>query len=123
MITKFSDIEAYFAQAEHLAAALQLPAADMSTLVDDVVQNNNNLFVLKFRDKREEIKRSLYRGDEEECPDVAALIPGNLISVENSLGKLLLARINERIQQLGKNPGQILIASDALHDEAIANLL
>ena len=123
LITKFSDVEGYFAQANHLAEALHLPLEDMTIMVDDVVRNDNNLFVLKFRDKREEIKRTLYKGDEDNCPDTTALIPADQITVEATMGKLLLKKLNSRVQALGINPANIVVSSPALYDEGIGALL
>ncbi|WP_080654837.1 AAA family ATPase [Bradyrhizobium japonicum] len=123
LITKFSDVEGYFAQASHLAASLQRPIEDMTILVDDVVRNDNNTFVIKFRDKREEIKRTLYKGDEDNCPDPAGLLPANQITVENAMGKLLLRKLNAQVQALGMNPASIIVASLALRDEGVSSLL
>jgi hypothetical protein len=122
LITKFSDVEGYFAQAAHLAASLQLSPADMETLVGTVVQEYNNEFVLKFRDKREEIKKTLYRNDEENCPSTATLIPAAQITVENAMGKLLLSRLGPKLQEAGKNPSQLVVESEALKDAAIQAL-
>ena len=73
LITKFSDVEGYFTQPLHIAAALDLPVTDAEVFVSAAVQENNNEFVLKFRDKREEIKKVLYKNDEDNCPAVTTL--------------------------------------------------
>jgi hypothetical protein len=123
LITKFSDVEGYFVQPGHLAAALKIPHQDASTLVDATVQENNNEFVLKFRDKREEIKRTLYRNDEENCPETAGLIPGGQITVECAMGKLLFSKLGPKLQQTGKNPSHLFVATEALEDAEIKALL
>ncbi|MGJ5137167.1 AAA family ATPase [Bradyrhizobium oligotrophicum] len=122
-ITSLSDVESYFAKAEHIAAALNLPEPDVSAIIDEIVTANNNPLVLKFRDKREEIKRTLYRGKEDDCPDTAALIPGNVISVEKSLGKMLLSKINARLQNMGRKPSDLIVATPALKDEQLKSVL
>jgi AAA ATPase domain len=89
-VTKNSDMEAYFAQPDHVHNALGIPLADARILVETAVRENSNEFVLKFRDKREEIKRDLYRADPDNCPATDVLLPGNQVPIEKALGKLLL---------------------------------
>ncbi len=122
-VTKLSDIEAYFAQPEHISHCLAIPVQDARTLVEGTVLANSNEFVLRFRDKREEIKRNLYKADPENCPATDALLPGNQIPIEKAMGKLLLKRIVPQLQQMGHNGGALVFGSVALRDEGFQALL
>jgi hypothetical protein len=119
LFTTPSDVEAYFARPEHISARFGIPVADARTLVEDVVRGCNAEFILKFRDKREEIKRDLYKQDPDACPATAGLIPPGQLPVEQAQGKLLLARLGPPLQQRGHNPGNLAAPSPALADAAI----
>lgn len=120
LITRGSDIESYFTTPEHLSEVTGQELAGMQSLVDDVMQLGMIDFVLAFRDKREEIKRDLYKRDPEACPSTNDLIAGNQIPVENAVGKILLKRIRDRLQANGINGGVVIQTSGALHDPNIA---
>lgn len=119
LMTSLSDVEAYFAQPAHITAALGIPPADAAILVETVVRENNNEFVLKFREKREEIKRTLYRGIEDKCPDTKSLIPSDQISVAAATGKILLSKLGLKLQEQGLNAGKLVIKSEGLKDPKI----
>ena len=73
-------------------------------------------FVLAFREKREDIKRSLYKADPEISPNTNGLIHGNQLVIEQALGKLLLKKILPRLQEQGFNGGIVKAASPTLVD-------
>lgn len=122
-VTKYSDMEAYFAQPGHLHNALGIPLADAQILVETTIRENSNEFVLKFRDKREQIKCDLYRADPNNCPPTDTLLPGNQVPIEKAIGKLLLKRLAPNLQQAGHNGGAILAPSAALQDQEFQALL
>lgn len=116
-ITKGSDIENYFTSPDHLAATLEIESAAAQTIVEGAIQEYSNEFITKFLQKREEVKRDLYKNNPDECPTAAGLLPPAGIPVEQAMGKLLLKRCAPRVQLLGKNPSLILSESPALVDE------
>lgn len=115
-ITRYSDIESYFASEGHVSASLQTSLDVARTAVEGAIQDNMNEFVAKFIHKRDEIKRDLYKNDPNDCPNAMDFLPGSGVPVEKALGKLLLKRCAPRIQLIGKNPGLLLNASSALVD-------
>jgi hypothetical protein len=115
-ITEGSDIEAYFARPEHVAASTGIPLADARVMVETVIQEHQNEFVFRFNSKREEVKRDLYKADPGACPKPADLLPGNQVPLQAAVGKLLLKRLGPKLQALGKNPSLLLRDSDALVD-------
>jgi hypothetical protein len=121
-ITRGSDVESYFVQPDHLAAVTGSTPADERLMLEDVMQQDMNAFVFAFRDKREEIKRDLYRADPENCPAVADLAPGNQLPLEKAVGKMLLKKARPRLQARGLNGGAICVASPALVDERLKAL-
>lgn len=122
LLTPYSDIEGSLVRPQHLSAVLGMPLPDATALIDAVVRDNNNGLVIKFRDKREEIKHSLYRNDPEACPPAAQLLPGPQISLDQSHGKSVLSLLGPRLQQLGINPSEIMVASNALVEGSIEAL-
>ena len=122
-ITSKSDIEAYFASPEHLSHVTQRPAADFEAMIGLAIQENANEFVIKFRDKRDDVKRDLYKGDPNAAPDSAGMLPGGVVPFEKALGKLLLKKLGPRLQDLGINGGVVCASSAALEDEVFKALL
>ncbi|TCZ64023.1 AAA family ATPase [Roseicella aquatilis] len=115
-VTRGSDVEAYFCDPEHLAHVTGKPVDEMRTLVESVVQEEMISFVLNFREKREEIKRDLYKKDPDACPATDTLVAGNQIPIEKAVGKLLLKKVRGRLQADGMNGGAIITSSSALSD-------
>ncbi|HRJ67330.1 MAG TPA: AAA family ATPase [Alphaproteobacteria bacterium] len=123
MLTKFSDVEAYFSQPEHLCERAGMLLEEAQALLDDVIRELNNELVLKFRDKREQVKRDLYKTDPDNCPDTVSLIPAGQLLFSHSLGKSLMKKVNARIQAKGLNPNILIAPSAALFDAEIRALL
>lgn len=120
LITKFSDVEGYFVQPAHISEALDIPEASATEIVESSLRENNNEFVLKFRDKREEIKKTLYKNGADRCPKTRDLLPADQVTLAHAMGKLLFARLGPKIQNIGKNPSLLLSITSALRDESIA---
>ena len=116
LITRGSDVEAFFTSPDHLAFVTGRDPGEMQALIEDVLHQNMVEFVASFIRKRDEIKRDLYRGDPDACPPIDALIAGNQIPVEKAVGKTLLKRIRQRLQADGVNGGAVIQASEALID-------
>lgn len=118
-ITKYSDIEAYFAQPDHLAKVFGI---DAQTMIAKIMSKYNNEFVLKFHEKRELVRRTLYRNNPDECPSTAGMMPKDQVGFDEALGKLLLAKISAELQASGKKPQDIYRVTDALRDPELEAL-
>lgn len=119
LITEGSDIESYFTRPPHLAQAAGRETADMEALVEDVLHQNMIEFVTAFVRKRDEIRRDLYRSDPSACPSVDQFVHGNQIAIEQAVGKLLLRKVRDRLQQEGVNGGALVQPTPALADTAV----
>lgn len=119
LVTTGSDVEAYFTSPEHLASVTGSSIEEMRTLIASVIQEHMVDFVLAFREKREEIKRDLYKHDPDTCPATNTLVTGNQIPAEKAVGKALLKRVRNRLQADGINGGNIIQPSAALEDPNI----
>lgn len=122
-ITSKSDIESYFSDASHLSQVTGRPLGDFEAMIGLAIQENSNEFAIKFRDKREEVKRDLYKADAQNAPDAAGMLPGGVVPVEKALGKLLLKKLGPLLQGAGINGGAVCATSPALEDEAFKMLL
>ena len=123
-ITRGTDVESYFTQAEHLAGVLNLDVERMRLLVERIVRDNNAHFVVKFRDKRETVKFELYKNDPANCPATDGLIPPGLLPVEQAHGKMLCSFVSQAIQtEYGINPARFKAPSPGLVDEGLRALL
>ena len=120
LITQGSDVEAYFTRHEHIAEVTGRDPGDAQALVEDVLHHDMIEFVTAFVNKRNEIKRDLYKQDPNACPDTNTLINGNQIPVEKAVGKLLLKRVRQRLQGEGVNGGALLRPTAALADPSLA---
>lgn len=115
-ITKGSDIEAYFASVDHLSLCLNIDAAHAQVHLQGAIQDNQNEFIAKFLHKREEVKRDLYKKNPNDCPSGLNLLPPTGVPIEKAIGKLLLKRVNVRLQQAQLDPGRVVRTTDALVD-------
>ena len=61
-VTTYSDIEHYFVQPQHISEALGLSLQESGSLIDKIIRDNQNVFLLKFNNKREQVLRDLYSG-------------------------------------------------------------
>lgn len=120
-ITKGSDIESYFASPSHIACITGKSIDDETINIESIIQNNITEFTIAFREKREDIKRDLYRTDPNECPSTTSLLPSAQVPIENAVGKLLLRKIKAELQSRGINGGLIGQATSALSDENLAS--
>lgn len=95
-ITKGSDIEAYFIQPEHLCNVLQKDdSSDVGAWLDTLARDNHNVLLTSFNNKRDEIKRSMYRGREDECPSKSELIGADIpLPPDKRKGKDMLRYVN-----------------------------
>ncbi|WP_081105801.1 AAA family ATPase [Gluconobacter oxydans] len=122
LITERSDIEAYFTDPKHLSIATGKDEQEVRDLIDDILHDNMVEFVLLFQNKREEIKRDLYKKDPNNCPSPSSLISGSRVPVEKTVGKKLLKLIRNRLQSEGLNGGDIITETMALKREEIARI-
>lgn len=96
---------------------------DARVLIETKIQENQLQFAMKFQSKRAEIKTSLYKRDPERCPAIESLLSGATVPSEKALGKLLVAKLGNKLQAQGKNAGFIRTESEALVDEGFQALL
>lgn len=122
-ITSKSDIESYFSTPEHLSKVTDRPEADFEAMIGLVIQENANEFVIKFRDKREDVKRDLYKGDPDKAPSATDMLPGGMVPFDKALGKLLLKKLGPCLQEQGINGGVVCATSTALEDDVFKALL
>ena len=121
-ITRGCDIESYFVNPDHLAAATGKTSEEMRILIETILQTNMVDFVLAFREKREEIKRNIYKDDQESCPSTGSFISGSEISIEQAVTKTLFKLVRARLQSDGINGGVLSKPSTALVDTEIQEI-
>jgi ABC-type uncharacterized transport system ATPase subunit len=122
-ITKGSDIESYFIQPSYLSQLLNISSDDAIAIVQHVVQEINVELIIKFRDKRDDIKKALYKSNPDDCPSTESFISGSTISPEKALGKFVLRKLNSTLQQQGKTVITGKAGNDGLIDSDIQALL
>lgn len=113
-ITEQSDIEAMFCSAAHIAGIANKSEAEIQQITNEILAQNMVEFVLAFREKREEIRKTLYRNDPDNFPPIGGLIAGGNVTIDQAVGKLLLKKILVRLQDGGINGGAIKAASPSL---------
>lgn len=122
-VTAGPDVESYFIRPVYVAELTGLSTIEANDLVQDVVRNISVELIMKFQNKRDEIKRGLYKSNPDECPSPDTFISGPTITVENALGKSVIRKLNDNLQQMGK---RVITGNDAnagLVDPAIQALL
>ncbi|MCX7378323.1 MAG: AAA family ATPase [Alphaproteobacteria bacterium] len=122
LLTRGSDIESYFCSPAHISHVTKKPINEVSCLISDILSKNVVEFVLYFCEKREEIKRDLYKKDPDACPPTDKLVSGSYISPEHAVGKKLLKLLRARLQEQGIRTSGLLEMSPALRDEDIINV-
>lgn len=118
-ITESSDVESYFIVPEHLSIVTGKNKNEIISILESILEKNMVSFLLLFREKREEIKRNLYKKDSDNCPKVESLIPADKLQLQNALGKELLSKVCDYFQNDGLNGGKIVASTEALIREDI----
>ncbi|WP_404379328.1 ATP-dependent nuclease [Caenispirillum salinarum] len=123
-VTEGSDIESYFVRPEHISYVLDIPLQDAIDMLDDIIRNSVVEATLQFREKREQIKKTLYKKDPEQCPETTAFISGSNVCRENVVGKTILKKIMNEIQmrKLGSS-GAIKQKSPYLRDKLLEDIV
>lgn len=118
-ITKYSDIEGYFITSAHLAALLKEQVDDVEKWLDELALQNHNKLQHSFTRKRDQIKQTMYRSNQDECPDTLKLI-GDLTPLSSSkrLGKTMLKLVLLFIQnKYGKNISPLDATDNLIFEE------
>src|SRR5262249_14057789 len=89
-VTDGSDIEESFASKEHVSNALKLSEGDAAALLNDVLAANQVAITKRFTRKRDLIKQTYYKGRQDDCPSVDALLPGPNVELRHAVGKEIL---------------------------------
>lgn len=121
-ITESSDVESYFIVPDHLSIVSGKNRNEIIDILESILKNNMVKFLLSFREKREEIKRNLYKKDPENCPEIESLVLADRLQLQNALGKKLLAEVCNYFQSNGINGGKIVVPTKALIRDDISKI-
>lgn len=90
-ITMGCDVESYFLEPQHLANRIGVPVPDVIDWLNEIANGEHMELQHVFTRKRDEIKISMYRGNQKECPDTFKLL-GTVIPLPSDLrhGKKML---------------------------------
>lgn len=99
LITSGSDLEAYFIDPKHLAILLGSTEAEVSAWLDELALANHVDLQHRFTRKRDDIKYSMYRGKQDECPDTVVLLGAAMpLSPDKRIGKSMLRYVRTNMQ-------------------------
>ncbi len=123
-ITNGSDIESYFVSYEHLAECLNENLADITEWVDEIANELHIDVQHQFTRKRDEIKRIMYRGNPQDCPDTLDLMGNEMpLSFEKRKGKYMIKKIRGKMfSRFAKSPDIIQITNH-LEEPVLVELL
>lgn len=99
-VTDGPDVESYFVRPAYIAELTGLSITEATDLVQNVVQDINVDLIMKFQNKREDIKRTLYKSNPDACPSPNTFISGSIITVEYALGKSVIRKLNDTLQRM-----------------------
>lgn len=123
-ITKGSDIESYFISPQHLAEIFNQDLEVIEGWLHELSVENHNKIQHTYTRKRDEIKRSLYRGRENECPVTINLIGNqNPLQHDKWVGKFMLKKVRGSMQEQFGESRNIVISTQHLACERLEEIL
>jgi len=123
-ITEGSDIESYFTNPAHIAEILDIEITEVGQWLAEIAQANHTELQHNFTRKRDEIKRLIYKGNPNNCPDTLELL-GNAIPLptEKCLGKFILSKAHANMQHRFNIHQNLIQETDALHSDRLIAIL
>jgi hypothetical protein len=120
-ISPYTDVEHFFCQPAHIASVAQIGEEEASEIVDSIVGNNQAPLAAKLAKKRADLRFKALRN----CPDPASTddIVANGISIEFSLGKILMSKVIAELHDRNYPVGELTVPSEALHDAILSEFL
>jgi len=119
-ITKYSDIESYFCQKEHLAMLLQEDIITTETWINELSKANHIMLQHEFTRKRDEVK-NLLRSKIEAFPSTEELLGDTIpLSFDKCKGKSLIKLIRSNMHSRFSRIVELKTISDYLIDENLA---
>lgn len=97
-ITDGSDIESYFTSISHIASSFGKSNEFVESWINEIINNNYEYFLERFKNKREEAKKSKYYREASPGilpPNYEDLLTDGNIGINNVTGKDLLCKIRE----------------------------
>jgi energy-coupling factor transporter ATP-binding protein EcfA2 len=93
-VTERSDVESYFLNPDHLAARLGIGGQDVAQWLDEIATDDHVELQHSFMRKRDDVKKLLYRGNPNDCPDTLGLL-GAVIPLpqDRRHGKKMLKKV------------------------------
>lgn len=119
-ISPLTDVEHFFCTPGHVAAVAQIDEEEAQDVVDEVVQEKQGLLGAKLGKKRVDLAFKALKtfADRSDTEDLVA----NGVSFEMSLGKLLMPRIIQKLQERGTPAPDLVQPSAALIREDLQGL-
>lgn len=123
-ITTGSDIESYFSTPGHVAHCIEEDVNEVADWIDNLAYNNHSRIQHDFTRKRDDIKRTLYRNKQNECPDTLTLIGNDIpLSPDKRKGKYMIARIREGLKSQYDKQSNLIESSEHLREQALIDIL
>lgn len=129
LITRYSDIEAYFTTREHLSIITGKDLAEINSWLTDILTKNHVDIQAEFQNKRNNVKNKLYRdGKLKKNNSISWHDTINLFgksvptSLKNVKGKFLLRKINGSILEFAGKVIKVATETEALKDSDIQTL-
>jgi hypothetical protein len=120
--TPLTDIEHQFCQPAHVAAALNMSAAEATALVEGLIAATAGKFAMEFSQKRADLKSKILR-DKENVPSATDLAPQR-VAFAQVKGKSLWGALNGALIAAHRNPMHLLTTkTDALKIPALSDFV